>query len=189
MSYPETVLAGVRAAERDGLLPPPSAALLGSTYPFPPPASVLPVTPLTSEPDRAGLDPADCHACAATDELWSDEHWRIRAPSTPFALHVLFAEPRVHADLDDLPAAAAATMGPMLQRVSGALTSALDGVGRVHLDRWGDGAAHLHWWFLARPAGMLQLRGSLLPLWLDVLPPLPEDLWRADLERIATALA
>ncbi len=189
MSYPETVLAGIRAAERDGLLPPPSAEVLGDIYPFPPPDSVLPVAPLRPEPPRIGEDAASCPACAKKDELWGDEHWRVLTPSTPFGLHVLLAEPRVHADLDDLPAAAVASMGPLMQRVSGALMTGLDGVGRVHLYRWGDGAAHLHWWFVARPEGLLQLRGSLLPLWLDVLPPLPEDVWSADLERITTALA
>lgn len=187
--YPATVLAGVRAAERDGLLPPPSAEVLGDIYPFPAPVSMLPVQALRPEPARAGEDAASCQICAEKDELWGDEHWRVRAPSIPSALHVLFAEPRVHADLDDLPAEAAASMGPMLQRVSGALSTGLDGVGRVHVNRWGDGAAHLHWWFIARPAGMLQLRGSLSPLWDDVLPPLPEDVWRADLDRIAAALA
>lgn len=38
-----------------------------------------------------------------------------------------------------------------------------------------DGGAHLHVWLLARPAGLLQPRGSCLPDWLDVLPPLPGE--------------
>jgi hypothetical protein len=45
----------------------------------------------------------------------------------------------------------------------------------VHVNRWGDGGAHLHVWFFARPEGLLQLRGSCLPDWLDVLPPLPPE--------------
>jgi hypothetical protein len=58
----------------------------------------------------------------------------------------------------------------------------------VHLNRWSDGGAHLHWWFIARPVGLLQLRGSALPTWLDVLPPLPADVWRADLDRVVAEL-
>ncbi len=42
---------------------------------------------------------------------------------------------------------------------------------------------------LSRPASLLQSRGSALPLWLDVLPPLPDDQWRSDLERLAAAMS
>jgi hypothetical protein len=65
---------------------------------------------------------------------------------------------------------------------------ALGNIGRVHVCRWGDGGEHLHWWFLARPARVPQLIGSFAAIWDDILPPVPEDVWRADLERLATAL-
>jgi hypothetical protein len=42
--------------------------------------------------------------------------------------------------------------------------------------------------FYLEPRQHLQLRGSALPLWLDVLPPIPADIWCADLGRIASAL-
>ncbi len=38
----------------------------------------------------------------------------------------------------------------MTVRLERAIRS-LDGVARVHVNRWGDGSAHLHLWFLARP--------------------------------------
>ena len=58
----------------------------------------------------------------------------------------------------------------------------LDGVARVHVNRWGDGSAHLHLWFLARPYGQLQLRGTFLSLWDSILPPIVDP---ARAERVA----
>ncbi len=48
---------------------------------------------------------------------------------------------------------------------------------------------HFHLWFFPRPLGQLQLRGSMLPVWLDVLPPLPADEKEAALTWVAAALA
>ena len=58
---------------------------------------------------------------------------------------------------------------------------AVPGVGNVHVGRWGEGSEHCHIWFLARPAPMEQLRSSFAAIWDDVLPPVPEDDWRANL--------
>jgi hypothetical protein len=44
-------------------------------------------------------------------------------------------------------------------------------------------------WLIARPAGMMQLRGTCLPLWDDVLPKANEAQWRASLASVAGALA
>jgi hypothetical protein len=76
----------------------------------------------------------------------------------------------------------------MIQRVSRAI-SALPDVGRVHVNRWGDGSEHFHIWFLARPLGMWQMRGAMLAVWDDLLPRVPPDEWRANLRQIAAALA
>ena len=57
------------------------------------------------------------------------------------------------------------------------------------MNRYGDGAAHLHLWFLARPHGQLQLRGSFLSLWDDILPPIAEERWRENLALVAAWLA
>ena len=101
---------------------------------------------------------------------------------------VLILESRSHLDLGDLPNLLAAELGVMTVRLERAIRS-LDGVARVHVNRWGDGAAHLHLWFLARPYGRLQLRGTFLPLWDDILPPIPEEQWRENLALVAAWLA
>ena len=62
----------------------------------------------------------------------------------------------------------------MIARVERAVRSVGE-IGRVHVCRWGDGSEHLHWWFLARPARLPQLKTNLVAIWDDVLPPLPED--------------
>jgi hypothetical protein len=44
-------------------------------------------------------------------------------------------------------------------------------------------------WFLARPRGRLQLRGTFLSLWDDILPVIPEQQWRENLALVAAWLA
>jgi len=66
---------------------------------------------------------------------------------------------------------------------------ALPGVARVHVNRWGDGGSHLLVIFLGRPAGMLQLRGSCLPLWEEMLPRVPAAAAGSALRFVAAALA
>jgi hypothetical protein len=100
---------------------------------------------------------------------------------------VLILETRSHLDVGDLPNLLAAELGVMTVRLERAIRS-LDGVARVHVNRWGDGAAHLHLWFLARPVGQLQLRGSFLSMWDDILEPIPESLWRESLAMVAAWL-
>ena len=73
---------------------------------------------------------------------------------------VLILESRSHLDLGDLPNLLAAELGVMTVRLERAIRS-LDEVAQVHVNRWGDGAAHLHLWFLGRPAGQLQLARSV----------------------------
>jgi hypothetical protein len=101
---------------------------------------------------------------------------------------VLILESRSHLDLGDLPNMLAAELGVMTVRLERAIRS-LDDVGRVHVNRWGDGSAHLHLWFLARPYGRLQLRGTFLSLWDEILPPIPEYQWRENLALVAAWLA
>ncbi|WP_436970901.1 hypothetical protein [Micromonospora coxensis] len=101
---------------------------------------------------------------------------------------VLILESRSHLDLGDLPNLLAAELGVMTVRLERAIRS-LDGVARVHVNRWGDGSAHLHMWFLARPYGRLQLRGTFLSLWDSILPPISESQWRENLALVAAWLA
>lgn len=147
-----------------------------------------PVLPEPARPDE--LDASTCGLCTRADEdyLWSNDDWRVIAWRR-LGVHSFILESRAHLDLDQLTDELAADLGRQIVRIERAIRTSLDGVGRVHVHRWGDGLAHFHVWFIARPAGLLQLRGSALPVWLDVLPSLPADVWRADLERVAAALA
>jgi hypothetical protein len=147
--------------------------------------------PVEIEPPRHGDNPAECRACAAPDEayIWVSERWRVRSLDEPTGLPaVLILESRSHLDLGDLPNMLAAELGVMTVRLERAIRS-LDGVARVHVNRWGDGAAHLHLWFLARPYGRLQLQGTFLAMWDDILPRIPEHQWQENLALVAAWLA
>jgi diadenosine tetraphosphate (Ap4A) HIT family hydrolase len=147
--------------------------------------------PVDVEPPRSGEDPANCIACNTPDDayIWVSDRWRVRAMDRPTGLPmVLILECRSHLDLGDLPNLLAAELGVMTVRLERAIRS-LDGVARVHVNRWGDGSAHLHMWFLARPYGRLQLRGTFLSLWDDILPTIPEQQWRENLALVAAWLA
>lgn len=147
--------------------------------------------PVDVEPPRKGEGTAECSSCSAPDDayIWVSERWRVRAMDRPTGLPmVLILESRSHFDLGDLPNLLAAELGVMTVRLERAVRS-LDGVARVHVNRWGDGSAHLHLWFLARPYGQLQLRGTFLSLWDSILPPITESRWRENLALVAAWLA
>lgn len=162
------------------------------SFPFEGDIRVKPIeSPVEVEPPRTGEDPNDCSACSASDDayIYVNERWRVRAMDRPTGLPmVLILESRSHLDLGDLPNMLAAELGVMTVRIERAVRS-LDGVARVHVNRWGDGSAHLHVWFLARPHGRLQLRGTFLSLWDEILPPIREDVWRDNLAMVAAWLA
>lgn len=151
------------------------------------------VTPKTlrapePEPDRDGEGTRPCTACAASDGeyIWTDEHWRLKAlPPSGLPL-VLILEPRAHFDSPrDLPDDMLAEMGVMLARVERAVL-AIEDVERVHILRYGEGSAHLHWWFMARQTGLRQTASGFAMIWDDVLPPTPTDGHR---ENVATVVA
>jgi diadenosine tetraphosphate (Ap4A) HIT family hydrolase len=180
----------VSAADADGRLAMPPVEEW-ETFPFEGELRVrLLASPADAEPPRRGENGVDCHLCAAGDEgaLWSDEHWVLRPPEQPSGLPaIVLLHPRAHHDLADLPDELAAELGSLILRVERAVRSVGE-VGRVHVCRWGDGSEHLHWWFMARPARLPQLVGSFAAIWDDILPPLPEELWRENLAAIARAL-
>ena len=147
-------------------------------FPFEPDSLVVkPLDELTlPEPPRGGEDGVDCPRCAdpEADAVWANERWTLVAfaePRLPLAVMVM---PREHLDFGDLDDAMAGELGVISARVARAV-EALDVVGRLHLYKIGDGGAHLHQFLLARPAGLLQLRGSCLTLWEEMLPIVPAD--------------
>jgi hypothetical protein len=147
--------------------------------------------PVLPEPPRNGEGGKPCGACDHLDDraVWSDERWVLAGAGEPLGVPFGAAlMPKAHLDLGDLDDVHAAELGLLTVRVDRAV-NALDGIGRVHVNKWGDGGAHLHLMFLARPAGLLQLRGSNLPLWEEMLPRFPEEETAAALRTVARALA
>lgn len=146
-------------------------------------------SPVVPEPPRHGEDPADCMSCARRDEgIWLDEHWRLTRIEGVGVPLVLMLHPRAHHDLADLDDVLAAQLGVLSTHVARHV-EALPHVSRCHVYRVGDGAAHLHVWFFARPEGQRQLLGSWLPVWDDLLPEYPAGVADADALTVARALA
>ncbi|MEV0155119.1 hypothetical protein AB0H57_15440 [Micromonospora sp. NPDC050686] len=144
--------------------------------------------PVLPEPARHGEDPADCQPCQERDEgIWFNDHWRLaRVPGVGVPL-VLMLYPRDHYDMADLPDDLAAELGLLTTRIVRHV-QALPHIARAHVYRIGDGGAHLHVWFFARPAGQAQLYGSWLVVWDDLLPEYPADVAEADAVLVADAL-
>ncbi|MFL5959524.1 MAG: HIT family protein [Gaiellaceae bacterium] len=162
------------------------------TWPFEGP--VLPRAlerPVEREKPRFGAGGVDCHACDASDEeyVWTTDRWRLRPLDKPSGLPlVVLLEPREHFSAPgDLPDELAAELGVLTSRIERAVRG-VDGVGLVHVLRYGEGSEHLHIWFMARPARLEQLRSSFAAIWDDVLPPTPDEIWRANLDLVVAAL-
>jgi diadenosine tetraphosphate (Ap4A) HIT family hydrolase len=147
--------------------------------------------PVEREPPRAGEGGVDCWRCTVGDDdyLWAGERWRLLGFPRPSGMPVMvLLEPRAHyAEPGDLPDDVAAELGILLARVERAVRSVGE-IGRVHVCRWGDGSEHLHWWFIARPARLPQLTGNFAAIWDDILPPIPEAVWRENLDLVAAAM-
>jgi diadenosine tetraphosphate (Ap4A) HIT family hydrolase len=144
--------------------------------------------PVLPEPARHGEDPSDCGACTQRDEgIWFDARWRLGRVGGVGVPLVLMLYPRDHYDLADLTDELAAELGVLTTHVARHV-QALPGVSRTHVYRIGDGGAHLHIWFFARPEGQAQLYGSWLVVWDDLLPEYPADLADADAALVADAL-
>jgi hypothetical protein len=177
------------AADADGRLGFPDIAGW-DIFPFEGELLVKPLQPLVlPEPLREGEGGTPCGSCAAglDDAIWTDDRWKLVAPREA-SIPIVLLCPLEHLDLVDLDASYAAELGLLTVRLEKALT-ALGGVGRVHAMKVGDGALHLHVWFFARPAGLLQLRGSSLVDWSDCLPPMPTEEWDAVQRELAAGLA
>ena len=145
--------------------------------------------PVLPEPPRRGEGAEDCSTCRSDDDhfVWSDETWRVSMSNEPLAVPEVVLHPREHIDFHELDDGQAAEMGVRLIRIQRALAG-IEGVGRVHVYKWGDGGAHLHIVLVARPVGMMQLRGMFLTTWMNVLPPLDPDLWMAIRSHVRTVL-
>jgi diadenosine tetraphosphate (Ap4A) HIT family hydrolase len=144
--------------------------------------------PVLPEPARQGEDPADCHSCANREQgVWFDDRWRLARISGTGTPLVLMLHPREHYDLAELPDELAGELGVLTTHIARHM-QALPHISRAHVYRIGDGGAHLHIWFFARPEGQSQLYGSWMVVWDDLLPEYPAEVADADAEIVAERL-
>ena len=143
------------------------------------------------EPDRRKA-PADCKTCAALDRadlvLHGGERLAVIRPggcNLPFVANIVS---RAHEPLDELDDDGHVELGRLIGRTYAALR-ALEGIGNVHVSKWENGTGHLSVTLLARPLGVLQLRGSNLAAWADMLPPTPAEELDARAAKVRAALA
>jgi diadenosine tetraphosphate (Ap4A) HIT family hydrolase len=152
------------------------------------PRALLP--PVEAEAPREGDGGVECWSCGRSDDsfLWTNERWRLFSARPNGLPLVVLLETREHyAEPGDLPDDLAAELGVLLARIERAIRGVGE-IGRVHVCRWGDGAEHLHWWFMARPARVPQLIGSFAAIWDDILPVTPDDVWQENLNRLRAGL-
>ena len=142
-------------AGADGRLPLPAQTMWG-VFPFEVEGlRAVPLQdPVVPEPPRSGEGKRPCGRCADVerDVVWSDDRWVLTGAGPrglPFGALLM---PRAHQDLGDLDDRHAADLGQLTVRMDRAVRS-MGGIGRVHVNKWGDGGAHLHVFFLARPEG------------------------------------
>jgi diadenosine tetraphosphate (Ap4A) HIT family hydrolase len=147
--------------------------------------------PVLPEPPRNGeAGPDDCWTCreGRGHLVWEDERWLVSMTPEPQSVPGVTLHTRAHLDFHELTDEQGAELGVLMVRAQRALAS-IEGVGRVHVYKWGDGGAHLHIFVVARPAGMIQLKGMYLSTWMFALPPLPAEEWEAIRGHVAGELA
>jgi hypothetical protein len=144
------------------------------------------------EQPREGEEGRPCPRCTGTlraEVVWEDENWILTTSPDSSGLPVVVTLwTREHLDSGDLDDDLASEFGRISNRLV-RIIYGLGGIGRVHVARWGDGCSHFHVWFFARPEGFAQIKGSYAVEWDDILPPVPDDVRRADLHAVATKLA
>jgi hypothetical protein len=133
-----------------------------------------------------------CPMCAGFSPeriVWEDELWVLTCfPESSGMPLVLTLWAREHLDIGSFGDEEAAGLGRIANRLV-RIMEGMPGIGRVHVNRWGDGCSHAHIWFFARPEGLPDIRGSFAVEWDAILPPVPDSIRRADLHTVATKLA
>jgi hypothetical protein len=139
---------------------------------------------MAAELTREGEHGKPCHACEGnTPALWTNGRWQIRSFLSSANPVLLFLETVEHMDFEHLDEAMAAEFGVLTWRLEAAIRS-LESVGRVHVNRWGDGSSHFHVWFQGRPAGQLELYGWGNVLWSQLLDPLAKEVLDANHQQV-----
>ena len=145
--------------------------------------------PADEEPPRRGEQVSDCWCVAGIDDtddrvVWTNARWRLSMVRETGLPVMLLLVPREHHDLPSLPGDLAAEMGQLVVAIADAVEH-VPSVGRVHVAKYGDGGAHLHLFFMGRPARLLQLRGSPLLDWEENLPRVPLPVLQANARVVA----
>ena len=143
------------------------------------------------EPSRVRTADAcgTCRALARDDlVLHTGSRLAVIRPGGTSLMFVANVVARDHERLDDLDEAADEELGRLVARTYRALR-ALPGVGNVQVSKWENGGGHLSVNVLARPHGVLELRGSNLPIWADLLPNIPQDEYDDRAQVVRAALA
>ncbi len=152
----------------------------------------VPLERMAADLPRSGEGGRPCDGCGENRngfDLWSDGFWRVRGTGQLNALSALvFLETVPHLDFGDLDDEQAASYGRITVRLEN-IMMALPDVGRVHINKWGDGGSHFHVWFMARPRGVFELYGYGDALWDQVLPPVAAEVRDANYRQIARTLA
>jgi hypothetical protein len=147
--------------------------------------------PLEADAPRSGEPGGNaCSACASDghDHLWENDTWALRPMARAGLPLVLMLETKEHLDYTDLSDDQASELGRLSLWIT-RITESLDGIGRTHVMKIGDGASHLHMWFVSRHAGFSGILGSFAIEFDDMLPQTPEETWLADQRTVARKLA
>ncbi|QBX55771.1 hypothetical protein EXE58_10090 [Nocardioides seonyuensis] len=154
------------------------------------PKVVLP--PMEADHPRQGVDGDSCGLCTGEGDgvrIWESWNFHVMRPARPSGLPLkLWLNSNDHFDFTEMSDEQAAEFGQLSVWLA-RIMSRLPGIGRVHVNRWGDGSEHMHAWFVARPERMPGIVGSLAVEWDEMLPPGPEDVWLEDCNKVATKLA
>ena len=147
--------------------------------------------PVAAEEPRWGEGDRPC-SCGEGDPdhaIWRNDRWVVTSTAQPSGMPlILFLHPREHLDFTDMDDDLASEFGRVCNWLH-RIVSNLPNIGRVHVCKWGDGGSHMHVWFIARTARLANVLGSMAVEWNEMLPPGPEDVWRADLKHVADRLA
>lgn len=148
--------------------------------------------PFAAEAPRRGTGGLGCATCegdTAQVRVWESWRFHVARPARPSGLPlVLWLQSNEHMDFTDMGDDDAAEFGRVTVWLT-RIVERLPHIGRVHVNRWGDGEEHLRVWFVARPERLPHVTGSLAVEWDEMLPPTPEDVWLADVATVVTKLA